>query len=82
MARRQGSIEHLMPQEWRRNWDADGSIAADEVAAAYRDHVIHALGTLVLMTEKLNSSFSNSAWSTERVAIDGASFMGSSRLRV
>lgn len=66
IARGTCTIEHLMPQQWRLNWD-DG---ADEAAAAERDHLIHTLGNLTLVTQGLNSSLSNGAWEAKRAALD------------
>ncbi|WP_147681548.1 DUF262 domain-containing protein [Actinomyces ruminicola] len=62
------TIEHLMPQQWRLNWD-DG---ADEAVAAERDHLIHTLGNLTLTTQGLNSSLSNGSWEAKRQALDAS----------
>lgn len=62
------TIEHLMPQQWRLNWD-DG---ADEATAAERDHLVHTLGNLTLTTQGLNSSLSNGSWQAKGQALDAS----------
>ena len=54
------SVEHVMPQAWREHWGAD--IDGDEVAALRRDQVVHTLGNLTLVSDKLNPTLSNRPW--------------------
>lgn len=54
------SVEHVMPQAWREHWGAD--INGDEVAALRRDHLVHTLGNLTLVSGKLNPTLSNRPW--------------------
>ena len=63
VVRHKGTIEHLMPQKWRKNWSAE--LTEDEQIA--RDHVLHQLGNLTLATQRLNSAISNGNWSTKRM---------------
>lgn len=58
------SIEHLMPQSWRQNYPLPESEDGED-SALRRDHVIHTIGNLTLLTQKLNSSVSNGAWLVE-----------------
>lgn len=53
-------IEHVMPQKWRTHW-SDG-LAADPVASARRDRLVHTIGNLTLVTGNLNASLSNRPW--------------------
>lgn len=62
VVRSKGTIEHLMPQGWRKHWPAD---LTDEQEAA-RDHTVQQLGNLTLVTQKLNSKVNNGSWSTKR----------------
>lgn len=64
------SIEHLLPQKWDPHWPlpthrtADGApveLPTDE-AEAWRTDVLHTIGNLTLVTQKLNSSISNGPW--------------------
>ena len=51
------TIEHILPQTWQTFWDLpEGSLASD------RDYVIHGVGNLTLVSEKLNPSLSNAPW--------------------
>ena len=60
------TIEHLMPVGWRKEeWPLPEGV--DEDAAVYqRNTLIHTIGNLTLVTQKLNSSLSNSHWEHKR----------------
>ena len=60
------TIEHLMPVGWRKEeWPLPDGV--DEDAAVYqRNTLIHTIGNLTLVTQKLNSSLSNSHWEHKR----------------
>lgn len=62
VVRGKGTIEHLMPQGWRKHWP---SVFSDEQETA-RDRTVQQLGNLTLVTQKLNSKVSNSPWVTKR----------------
>jgi uncharacterized protein with ParB-like and HNH nuclease domain len=74
------TIEHLMPQDWISNWplpdgargmtypqledaDIDDPIA---IATRRRDALIHSIGNLTIVSQALNSSVSNSEWTTKK----------------
>ena len=59
------SIEHVMPQEWVKNWP--GNEYWDD--GTLRDDIIHRLGNLVLVTQALNTKISNGPWSEKRKAL-------------
>jgi uncharacterized protein DUF262/uncharacterized protein DUF1524 len=62
------TIEHVMPQGWRRHWplpDDDN----DEEAAEERERLIQTLGNLTLLTKRLNPSVSNGPWKTKRAEL-------------
>jgi len=56
VARGSLAIEHVMPRKWMAHWPLEGHPEAD------RDHNIHTLGNLTLLTHKLNSKQSNGPW--------------------
>lgn len=56
VARGKLAIEHVMPRKWIAHWPLNGQPEAD------RDHNIHTLGNLTLLTSKLNSKQSNGPW--------------------
>ena len=60
------TIEHLMPVGWReKEWPLPEGIDRD--AATYqRNTLIHSIGNLTLVTQKLNSSMSNDPWQCKR----------------
>lgn len=56
------TIEHVMPQDWRKHWSA-GVTAEQEPE---RDRLIQTLGNLTLITQALNSQVSNGPWLGEK----------------
>ena len=62
------SIEHVMPQHWQQHWplDIDG---ADSQEAARRARMIHAIGNLTLVMQRLNATVSNGPWTAKRDAL-------------
>ena len=59
-------IEHVMPQSWQQNWPLD---VADEdyvEAAEDRERMLHTIGNLTLVNDRLNPALSNAAWDVKR----------------
>lgn len=71
-------IEHLLPQEWHKNWPLPGDVP-HEAAEAERSRVLHTVGNLTLVTEKLNPALSNGKWLDKREAILAHSALGMNR---
>jgi hypothetical protein len=61
-------IEHLLPREWQEHWPLPEGVPAEE-ARERREQLLHTIGNLTMLTEKLNPSVSNSAWTNKRKAI-------------
>jgi len=55
------TIEHVMPQRWGQHWP----LPTDETASE-RDQRVQTLGNLTLVSESLNPSMSNAAWTGEK----------------
>jgi hypothetical protein len=66
--KRQLTIEHIMPQEWRKNWPLPTNGSPDELEVT-RNRLLHSFGNLTLLTNKLNPSVSNSAWENKKGGI-------------
>lgn len=62
------TIEHVMPQEWRKHWPLATDGSPDELEIN-RNRLVQTIGNLTLLTEKLNPSVSNSDWSTKKSGI-------------
>ncbi|MFE6735222.1 DUF262 domain-containing protein [Microbacterium sp. NPDC057650] len=62
IVRGRATIEHLMPQEWRKHWDAD----LDEEQQALRRRAVQQQGNLTIVTQALNSRVSNGSWEKKR----------------
>lgn len=67
------SVEHVMPIAWRDVWSdpASDSMTAEshETPQERRDRLIHTIGNLTLLTQKLNGAVSNGHFSMKRPAI-------------
>jgi hypothetical protein len=53
-----------MPRKWQANWPPDSP-----ASEASRDQLVHTLGNLTLLTNKLNIKVSNSGWATKHAAL-------------
>lgn len=62
------NIEHLMPQNWKAHWPLPG-IDESESETVAREHAIHTIGNLTLLTTSLNPSVSNGGWIKKRKEI-------------
>ncbi len=63
------SLEHLMPKKWEDKWPLNSDFTEDD-----RNELIKTIGNLAIITQKLNSSISNSDWQTK---LDGkGSYVG------
>jgi hypothetical protein len=58
-------VEHVLPVAWREHWSSPG----DENAQSVRDQILHNIGNLTLLTEKLNPSLSNHTFEKKRPEI-------------
>lgn len=54
------TLEHLMPQKWVANWPLPANGDSD-----VRSHVIKTLGNFTMITQPLNSTISNEAWTVK-----------------
>jgi hypothetical protein len=55
VAKKKYPTEHVMPRKWQQHWPYEGD-------PAERDHIVHTLGNLTLLTKPLNSKASNGPW--------------------
>ena len=63
------TIEHVLPQRWNPNWPiGDGD-------AARRDMLLHTIGNLTLLVQRVNSSVSNKPWAEKRAEIKESSVL-------
>lgn len=83
------TVEHILPQNWYENWPLeDGSrwLSRDEWYAAdlddprdaqthRRNEFLQTFGNLTIITQPLNSSVSNSAWTTKKPELLKASLL-------
>lgn len=58
-------VEHVLPVAWEAHWPEAG----DETAVMVRNHLLHNIGNLTLLTAKLNPSLSNSSFDIKRPEI-------------
>ena len=62
------TIEHLMPLSWEANWALSDGVD-EEPAREYRNRIVHTIGNLTLVNQKLNSSLSNAPWEEKRESL-------------
>ena len=55
------TIEHVLPQSWEAHWPLPNNIDEHE-AQHKRNQLVHTLGNLTLVTQRLNSTASNAPW--------------------
>ena len=55
-------MEHVLPQAWREHWAGD---IASEDQEHERDALVHTLGNLTLVNNKLNPALSNRPWTDQ-----------------
>lgn len=60
------TIEHVMPQNWRRQWTLPNDVEEPGMAEVNRDRLIHSIGNLTLITPGLNSFLSDDPWEKKR----------------
>jgi hypothetical protein len=60
------TIEHVLPQSWQTHWPIEGD---DPALGRHRNHLLHTLGNLTLVTKRLNPKLSNGAWATKRSSL-------------
>ncbi len=58
-------VEHILPVVWEAHWPSP----SDESAMMLRNHLLHNIGNLTLLTAKLNPSLSNSGFDVKRPVI-------------
>ena len=59
-------IEHVMPQDWRENWPLSADKQDDPTEATQRDRIIHTIGNLTLVSQRLNNALSNQTWEKKK----------------
>jgi len=60
MTRHTSQVEHIMPEQWEKNWPL-GDRTADE-----RDRIVQTLGNLALLPQRFNGSVGNLGWGEKR----------------
>ena len=68
------TIEHVMPLSWEANWPLPKCVDVG-IAKENRNRIVHTIGNLALVTQKLNSSMSNAPWECKRKALKEHSVM-------
>lgn len=58
------AIEHVLPRQWDKHWPCQ---SPEEEAE--RERLVHSIGNLTLLTGRLNSTVSNSAWPQKAAAL-------------
>ena len=72
------TVEHVMPQEWEAHWPLPKEAAVDE-ATRRREQLLHTVGNLTLVTDKLNPAMSNGPWAAKKPALSEHSSLALNR---
>lgn len=60
------SLEHLMPKKWEKNWPLQECTAEErKELVENRNSLINTLGNMGIISQTLNTSISNAAWSNK-----------------
>lgn len=72
------TIEHVLPQEWEAHWPLPEGVPVEE-ATKRREFLLHTVGNLTLVTDKLNPAMSNGPWSSKKAALSQHASMAMNR---
>jgi len=72
------TIEHVLPQEWEAHWPLPEGIPVDE-STKRRETLLHTVGNLTLVTDKLNPAMSNGSWPSKKAALGEHSSLAMNR---
>ncbi len=64
------TIEHFMPQGWRAHWAPPPETDVPGEAKSQRDRLLHSIGNLTLVTQRLNSTLKNAPWDEKRETLN------------
>ena len=64
------TIEHTMPLQWRRYWPLIVGEEDEVEQAENRDQLIHTIGNLTLVNNRLNPALSNAPWEDKRATLN------------
>lgn len=68
-APRKLTIEHVLPQSWEAHWPLPNNINGHE-AQHQRNQLVHTVGNLTLVAQRLNSTVSNAPWERKRGTLE------------
>lgn len=63
------TIEHVLPQNWETHWPLPDDIDESE-GKQTRNLLIHTIGNLTLISDRLNSAASNASWKNKRTTLE------------
>lgn len=67
------TIEHTMPRRWRTHWPLVAGVENEAEQVESRDQLIHTIGNLTLVTNRLNAALSNAPWKDKRETLSNHS---------
>ena len=68
-------IEHVMPQGWDQHWPLPANTEDKETSTNNRNRIIHSIGNLTLVNQRLNSALSNAPWEQKQETISKHSLL-------
>lgn len=64
------TIEHTMPLKWGTHWSLVAGVENEAEQIESRDQLIHTIGNLTLVNNRLNTALSNAPWEDKRVTLN------------
>lgn len=64
------TIEHTMPRRWQTHWPLVAGVENKVEQEENRDRLIHSIGNLTLVNNRLNTALSNAPWEDKRVTLN------------
>lgn len=64
------TIEHTMPRRWQTHWPLVAGVENKVEQEENRDRLIHTIGNLTLVNNRLNTALSNAPWEDKRVTLN------------
>lgn len=64
------TIEHIMPQQWHNYYPLPDGVDDENEAREHRNQIVHTLGNLTLVNQKLNSKLSDAPWGRKQQTLN------------
>ena len=74
------TVEHVAPQSWERHWQGDLGVGNSEEDRWRMNEIVHRIGNLTLVTQRMNSKLGHNPWSFKAGLLDDDNLEMNARL--